>query len=224
MGQRLGSGTTDRRTVVRGALWATPAVVVATSAPAAAASCGNGTCPNAAFGAPSGSSGANGMTGNGSTTGRPAAGNGWTAATNVGSWANSGTNNAVGFQTGGTQTQFASTNEPQGGSGPFQVTLTQTGQPALSSGCTYTIRLGIIYYKDPPSSGVKDQTVSVLVGGTVVGSWTTSGKDTTTGYRDVGLVSFSATGVSGTLSIRFDFTASGPANDITVYSPSVVCA
>lgn len=206
----------SRRTVVRGAAWAVPTVAVATAAPAfAASSCTTSACPNLAFGAVASAN---------STT----AGNGWsyTQTASSGGWTNT---NSVGFQPAGSSSispvtgkgpTFATAAEPN--TSNRQITLTQTGQPALSAACSYTVRVGIITY----TSSSTRQVLRVLVGGTSIGTYNTGNETTNNNTNfDRGIKSFPVpTGTTGAVSFRLEFGAAGDHEDIHLYSPSITCA
>ena len=200
-----------RRTVVRGAAWAAPAVAVAAAAPAFAASpCTTSACPDLSFGAYTNASGPTG--------------NGWSyvQSASSGTWSN---NNAVGFQAASTTAPFngkgvtfAAAAEPS--TPNRQLTLSQTGKPALSASCTYTVRVGVITY----TSNSTPLVLRVLVGGTSIGSYSTFG-ESSAGNTDRGIKSFPVPrGTTGAVTFRIEFGAAGDHEDIHLYSPSVTCA
>lgn len=212
------TSTPSRRSVVRGAAWATPVVAASVATPAFAASpCTTVACPNISFGQ---------VTAAGATdVGAGTAGNGWSASPFPGSWTNRGTNNPVGFRsatnTGGMTTAmgswFAATAEPT--SAGQTITLTQTGQPALAAGCSYTIRFGVVTWNASPVP----LRLRALVGTTQVGEYVT-GANGATGYADRGFQTFAVPGTaSGVVSFQFVFTG-GDHGDIKLYQPSVICA
>lgn len=207
-----------RRTVVRGAAWATPAVAVAVTAPAFAASpCTTSNCPTISFGTVSGT-GSDGI-------GVATAGNGWTASPFPGTWTNRSASNPVGFRaptTGGGMTTsmgpwFAATAEPT--TAGQVINLNQTGQPGLARGCSYTIRFGVVTW----NASAVPLTLRVLVGGTQVGQYVT-GTNGASGYVDRGYQTVTVPSTaSGVVSFQFAFT-SGDHGDIKLYDPSVICA
>ena len=198
----------------------TPAVAVAATAPAFAASpCTTSGCPNISFGAVSGTGSA--------AEGAATADNGWTWSPNPGTWSNRGAGNPVGFRTAitsgtdpmaGKGSWFAATAEPT--ANLQTITLTQTGQPALISGCSYTIRFGVVTYTDSSTPLI----VRALVGGAQVGEYSTAAEPNA-GYTDRGIKSFVVPGTaSGVVSFRFVFGNLGNTEDIKLYGPSITCA
>lgn len=224
--------TPTRRTVVRGAAWATPAVALAATAPAFAASpCTTTACPNISFGAVTGTD----ATGAGVET----AGNGWTstytsAAGTVnqafpGTWTNRSSGNPVGFRAPSSDGGMALANGPwfAATAGPTtnnqRITLTQSGQPALAAGCAYQITIGLAVY----DSATIALTLRTFVGTTQVGVYTTNTGGTTS-YTNRGPITYAVPGTaSGLVSFRFDFGAGSGSDvtaDIKLHSPSIVCA
>lgn len=200
--------------MVRGAAWATPAVAVSVAAPTFAASpCTTSGCPNVSFGAVSG-------------TNATSAGNGWSwlATTSDGTWSNT---NPIGFQPAvtsggdvmvGKGPHFAATAEPT--TSGRVLTLTQTGQPALVSGCSYTISFGVVTYTSTSTPLV----VVATVGGAEIGRYTTQ-NEPSAGYTDRGVKSFTVPATTrGVVGFRFLFGNAGDHEDIKLYQPTVTCA
>ena len=112
---------------------------------------------------------------------------------------------------------FAATAEP---SNPNQtITLTQTGQPALASGCAYKVRFGVVTWQASTAA----LRLQVLVGGTQVGEYATlTGQ--ASGYGDRGYQTYNVPSTaSGLVSFRFVFGSSTDHGDIKLYDPSVIC-
>lgn len=199
--------------MVRGAAWVTPAVVAGTAAPAFAASpCTTSACPDLSFGTVAGTNAAT-------------AGNGWSyaATASPGSWSNT---NPVGFQPSvvsgndvmvGKGPHFAATAEPT--TANRVLTLSQTGQPALASGCGYTISVGIVTYTSTSTPLV----LNVMVGNTRVGQYSTQ-PEPAAGYTDRGTKTFSVpAAASGAVTFQFVFGAAGDHEDIKLYRPTITC-
>lgn len=190
-------------------------MVAAAAAPAFAASpCTTTACPDVSFGAVGAAN---------STT----AGNGWSYAQtqSPGTWNNT---NPTGFQppvTSGTDPMngkgpwFGATSEPN--TANRILTLTQTGQPELIAGCTYTVSFGVVTFTNDTSQALL---VRAFVGATQVGQYTTAAEPSA-GYTDRGIKSFAVpAGTTGAVSFRFLFGAAGSHEDIKLYQPSVLCA
>ncbi len=214
-----GGGVTDptftprRRAIMRGAAWTAPVITTAVAAPAFAASpCKTTLCPDLSFGT---------VTVKESTNG----GNGWSYAPTTGGWSRDRTANPVGFMpavaagsdpVGGKGTWFAATNEPT--TNARVLTLSQSGQPALNSGCSYTLNFGVVTYTDAGTPLI----LRAFAGATQIAQYTTSGASNA--YVDQGIQSFVLpVGTAGLVTFRFVFGNAGAHEDIKLYSPSVTC-
>ncbi len=214
--------TTHRRTVVRGAAWTAPVIGASMAAPAFAASpCTTTACPDISFGAVGAANSAT-------------AGNGWAFTSNgaANGWSNwTPSANPVGFQpsapgVGGLPATaaawFAATAEPD--TDGRVLTLTQTGAPALTAGCSYTLKFGVVTFTSDGTT-VRPLIVRAFAGpSTQIAQYTTAGV-ATAGYTNRGIQTFVLpTGTTGVVSFRFVFGNLGTHEDIKLYSPSISCA